>query len=664
MKNNNKGFTLIEVICSVALLAIIITASASFFKSVAISQRGNKDQLYANNIAQEVMEEVIRTGDLAKDYTASYGKGEYTIEVTSKPNAATIGGNGRDLNGDGVVDQKDRDLAATMYPDRPTTTKIPITYEATNVPIVGTTKTPDDDPWNDGRPDKYTINLDTSDYLEDDLYALYYAGLELEKSISFRTPSSEAMKRSSPTAVYNYQDEDLMADVKKIDFSFLPPSIGNNSFANKSFAFYRYMTKNQIVLLYTHFKEQIDNFYISQISANIYNCPNDKIKNYWLSFANDYTKNQFSALKDWYNISCDILAQYGVDRKGATSSYQYGNSHVLTSADITANRTYTPVYADYMDTAEYFKGLTVSELFILKQNFLQPIYQQISRSDIAEPIPNDPETYGHGPFYIYKVLTLDEDLRRADEKAGLNTSLIDYTTLDRMVYVSRYTQDSLDITFQLTQNRFQITGLSTNKELYNNNNRINNMCYYWDADKWGNAGQNPDEFLDLPCIYLMYETVVDNIRYYLHPKNVIVYVSGCFTYADDIRFLTEVHQDMTYTNQANKTIMPNIDLYKDYIHTDADFIFNIGGPYADSIKLDDTYDKQNTQDINGGGGGPGGGNGGSIETDHGVQREKVTLWLELNVDQTDLYTVRVKDKKGKVVSELICDGNQALFKAV
>lgn len=651
MKNNNKGFTLIEIICSVALLSIIVTASASFFTGVLKSQRGSKEQLYANNIAQEVMEELIRTGDLSKDYSAAYDGYIVEINATAAPIGSGVGGNSN---------------YGQNNENNPSSTKVPITYDTTNrIPEEGTKNTPaptGDGVWNNGRPDKYSLNLDTSDYLDDDLYALYYAGLQLENAISNRTPSAEVQKRSTPKAVYNYFDNDLIADIKNIDFSFLPNSIGDNSFANKSFAFYRYLNKEQIHLLYSEFKEQIDNFYATNISARLSNCSNDAIKNYWTSFEGNYTKNQYSAIKDWFNIACDVLQQYGVDREGAIASvYQYGNPHILTLSDIAANKTYSPEYANYMDTANYFIGLTVSDLFLLKQNFLQPIYQQISRSEIVESIEGDPVSYGHGPFYIYKVLSLDEDQRRADEKAGLNTSLIDYTTLDRMVYVSKYTQDSLDITFQLAPSRLQITGLSSNKVLYANDRLSYNLNYYWDNLKYATSGQDPNDILDLPCIYLKYETDINDIQYFLHPQNVVIYVSGCFTYADDIRFFTDVVGDMKYTDSTNKTIVPNIDLYKDYVHTDADFIFKVGGTYGDSVKLNDTYDPQDSTDINGNGGngGNGGGNGNGGTQTHNVTREPVTTYLNMNLTGMDFYTVTVKNRDGKIIAQLSSYGSPA-----
>ncbi len=626
MKLNNKGFTLIEIMCSVALLAIIITASASFITSVNYSQQNSREQLYANNIAQEVIEEVIRTGDITKDYSANYDG--YTVEVnaTSAPIGSGSGGDGTNFGGEDSEEE-------------PETTQIPWTYDTTGrIPEEGTRETPGPTgtgPFRPGRPDKYSINLDTSDYMEDDLCALYYAGVELYD-----------MASNSP-----YEDEDLLSDVQSLDFSFLPASTGNNSFANKAFAHYRYLTKDQIADLTEHFKEQIDDFYNNNISNLVTGAPTTDIRNYWEQFDGNYDINQIAALKDWFYVMCDILEPFGTTRTGTIDGeWTWGNSYVLTLSDVVANKTYTPVTDSYINIASYFVGMTVNDLFIYRQNYVISAFSQTSQPDLVSPDPADPLKYGHGPYYIYKVFVLDEPLAE-DAKPQL----------DKMVYTNKYTQGSLDISFQLTQGRFQVTGLATNKIIYNNNISDLQMCYYWSPITWASSGQDPDDVVTLPPIYMLYDIFVsDSIQYKLQVKNVIVYVSGCFTYADDIKFSTYITDNMKYTDAEGNEITPNIDLYKDYLSsTDTEFSFELTG-YADSVQLNDTYDPQDSEDINGNGEeGDGGDTGNGGTSTYNVAREPVTTYLTLNLTGMDFYTVTVKNARGKVMAQLTSYGSPA-----
>jgi len=91
--HNSKGFTLIEIMCVIALLGIISVTSYSIFTGASKTQGKSEEQLEANNIAQAVMEDLLaldlktNTKDitqLEQDYYDKYGR-EIKIDCTLAP---------------------------------------------------------------------------------------------------------------------------------------------------------------------------------------------------------------------------------------------------------------------------------------------------------------------------------------------------------------------------------------------------------------------------------------------------------------------------------------------------------------------------------------------------------------------------------------------------
>lgn len=657
MSKNQKGFTLIEVICSVALLAIIVTASASFFKSVTISQKGSKDQMYANNIAQEVMEEIIRTGDLTKDYTSSYGKGEFTIDVTSQPNAATIGGNGRDLNGDGVVDQKDRDLAATMYPDRPTTTKIPITYEATNVPEVGNTNKPEGTvgPIEDYNGQEFNIHLDMVDYIDEDLPALIAAGNILKNDGKAPYTKDEIVSiLNTDSSFSKYREKTTRFEA---------------GYTEKASVIYRYLTKSQIANILTTFTSD----YSDAISyINSYVTPN-KI---YESIASSWTAEEQQKAQQFYDEVMPDDVDDIIEVVSAMSRLNY---------DDVVKRESEPVweywhYVSYVEDAIYqsLEGLSVEKVKNLIEDG-SPFKKVCNEKLYMEYVTGS----NKGPYMISKFMDNNDDCmtytirnytNKVDDYSGTSTVCNGY---GEMVSDSG----------ERPNIRFQLYGHYLNLYTFND---VNGGAFSGGQIKWKNTGGINSsiptveaplgiKLINLPVEREAAQAVADGKTegHYFY-GNVLhqfsFYVTGGMSYMP-----VKITTDFTPYSGADKyydlatgsllPYSPRVNYFKKIEYGKDLYEFKLCDPQGwINLNKESNYDPNGETKNNGGGagpgGGPGGGNGGSIDTDHGVQREKVTLWLELNVDQTDLYTVRVKNKKGKVVSELICDGNQALFKAV
>lgn len=73
--NNNRGFTLLEILASVVILGIILTV---FFQVFIVSQKAttsNEDKLAAINMAETVLER-IKNGE----YPEIQGAGKYTLD--------------------------------------------------------------------------------------------------------------------------------------------------------------------------------------------------------------------------------------------------------------------------------------------------------------------------------------------------------------------------------------------------------------------------------------------------------------------------------------------------------------------------------------------------------------------------------------------------------
>ncbi|WP_394233119.1 prepilin-type N-terminal cleavage/methylation domain-containing protein [Niallia oryzisoli] len=72
--NNNRGFTLLEILAAIVILGIILTVFFQFFLLSQKATTGNEDKLVAVNIAEGVLEK-IRNGQ----YGEITGQGNYDI---------------------------------------------------------------------------------------------------------------------------------------------------------------------------------------------------------------------------------------------------------------------------------------------------------------------------------------------------------------------------------------------------------------------------------------------------------------------------------------------------------------------------------------------------------------------------------------------------------
>lgn len=61
--DNEKGFTLVEILASITILFIILITFFGFFTQSALFTRTNQEALYATNLANHAME-VIRSGEV------------------------------------------------------------------------------------------------------------------------------------------------------------------------------------------------------------------------------------------------------------------------------------------------------------------------------------------------------------------------------------------------------------------------------------------------------------------------------------------------------------------------------------------------------------------------------------------------------------------------
>lgn len=74
--NNNRGFTLIEVLASIMILAIIVTSFFQFFIFSQKSTMNSQDKLVGINIAQKVLEQIKEEAEKSDSYPT---KSQYWI---------------------------------------------------------------------------------------------------------------------------------------------------------------------------------------------------------------------------------------------------------------------------------------------------------------------------------------------------------------------------------------------------------------------------------------------------------------------------------------------------------------------------------------------------------------------------------------------------------
>ncbi|WP_071395930.1 type II secretion system protein [Bacillus tuaregi] len=60
--NNDRGFTLLEILASVLILGIVLTVFFQYFVFAQRATTSNEDQLVAMNLAEKVLERMVNTG--------------------------------------------------------------------------------------------------------------------------------------------------------------------------------------------------------------------------------------------------------------------------------------------------------------------------------------------------------------------------------------------------------------------------------------------------------------------------------------------------------------------------------------------------------------------------------------------------------------------------
>lgn len=308
MKNNNKGFTLVEVICSVALLAIIITASSSFFTSVLHSQRGSKEQLYANNMAQQILETVTRSGNISEFNNRTYTKDgiDYYVEITATARPDVVSGGTNGNNGDdsdATIDKNMTFVKNTLPPEGTTAPSDPGTER-----VEGTIP---------GKPAKFNLRIDMIDFIDEDLPMLIAAGGILKD----RTDITDA--GLSEVDISNIL---LGADEFKPYVSSYSAG-GEASNVKKASVCYRNLSRSVITQAYKQFQDYESaalSKFTERLSADFFHnaihngaCPSPtsceytaKSQKMYDYFMNNPDGNPFHMIQEWYNVYQDVLETY------------------------------------------------------------------------------------------------------------------------------------------------------------------------------------------------------------------------------------------------------------------------------------------------------------------------------------------------------------------
>lgn len=120
---NNKGFTLVELVVSIAILGIIITPLSSLFISTIKNNVRAEDKLIANQLAQEYMEQVM--ADILKVIDSTDGPYTKTESNSGMDITITIDKQGNTENIDGSINQditfeSPIDVSSSNYNDNDT----------------------------------------------------------------------------------------------------------------------------------------------------------------------------------------------------------------------------------------------------------------------------------------------------------------------------------------------------------------------------------------------------------------------------------------------------------------------------------------------------------------------------------------------------------------
>lgn len=146
---SQKGFTLVEIICAIALLGIIAVPTYNVFVGAAVSQNKSKVQQSANNTAQSVMEEILASDTVT---ATAYPKDNFLVDVSFDAISSSLNDN---LNSGGKY--------TINYSDQ----TIEETEGGSKEDIIP------------NKPKKYGLRVEVFDYADKDIYMLTRTGAYL-----------------------------------------------------------------------------------------------------------------------------------------------------------------------------------------------------------------------------------------------------------------------------------------------------------------------------------------------------------------------------------------------------------------------------------------------------------------------------------------------------
>ncbi len=108
--HNKKGYTLIEVMVSLAILGLIVVPVANLFLSSVVNNRHARDEMEAGQLAQEVMESLKNNPQVPVSQGATVRldrySGRYSVQIVAAPVSHTISGTANtplDISGEDPV---------------------------------------------------------------------------------------------------------------------------------------------------------------------------------------------------------------------------------------------------------------------------------------------------------------------------------------------------------------------------------------------------------------------------------------------------------------------------------------------------------------------------------------------------------------------------------
>lgn len=89
-----QGFSLLELLASLVIFAIVITAFMGFFYQSSMFTKKNEDDLVAMNLAREVLEVIKEENDLKKLTAQTYPRDQYVAACDNTFDPITIDSDG------------------------------------------------------------------------------------------------------------------------------------------------------------------------------------------------------------------------------------------------------------------------------------------------------------------------------------------------------------------------------------------------------------------------------------------------------------------------------------------------------------------------------------------------------------------------------------------